>query len=433
VRVMVVGQGYVGLVAATGLANAGHDVVGVERDPARLRLLERGACPVYEPGLHELLTHVRRERRLTFTALVGSATGPFDAAIVTVDSPQTPSGAADTTDVEFALRQVFAIDPVPSVVINRSTIPPGTSATMLTRAANGDSFRSRYVYTPEFLSQGMAIADWCEPSRVVIGLWNEELLPLVDELFRSISAPRIVTGPTDAEMIKYASNAFLATKVSFVNEIANLCDRLGVTVDTVVAGLRLDPRMGAGFWRPGLGYGDSCLPKDVRALIQHAAELGYRMRVLESVEQVNQTQHSYPVRLIDDALRAAPPGTVRVAVLGLAYEPHSDDMRAAPSRQVVPALGTRAVEVRVWDRLLPAEQVARLFPGTGRCESVNSALVDAGIAVVLTEYPELSKLDWASVARNMTEPGLVIDAKNCLDPEEVRNAGLAYRGVGRPA
>jgi UDPglucose 6-dehydrogenase len=427
VRVAVVGQGYVGLTASTGLASAGHDVVGVECAPDRLEALRNGRAPFYEPGLAELLERVVATGRLAFARSLAEVDGHVSAVVVAVATPTDPEGSCDLTQVDCVLEDVLGRPEPPELVVLKSTVPPGTSEERMKRP-----IAARYVYSPEFLNQGNAVEEWRRPARVVAGLWNEELLPALRELFRGVEGPWVVTTPTDAEMIKYASNAFLATRTSFINEVANLCDRVGADVARVVEGIGLDPRIGSLHWFVGCGYGDSCLSKDVQALIHRAGLSGYSPRLLQAVQDVNSTQRLRPLRLVRAAVDGSP-GEPALAVLGLAFEPHSDDVRYAPSRLLVPEFLELVQDVRVWDPLLPSREIARLFPGTTACPSVEDAVRGAGVVLALTEYPEVRRAEWAALAPTIVSPRLVVDAKNCLDAAAVLDAGLDYRGLGRQA
>src|SRR5262249_36448333 len=371
--------------------------------------------------------------KLTFIQQVCDCPKPAEAAVIAVASPSLSSGGADVREVEAAVHDVLALDPLPGAIITKSTIPPTTSSTLVARFAHSAILRQLYVHCPEFLSQGTAVADWRYPSRLVVGLWNHGLMSLLQELFQEVDGPWVVGHPTEAEVIKYASNAFLATKISFANEIANYCDRVSASIDVVVDGLQLDTRMATGFWRPGLGYGDSCLPKDVAAFVQHAASVGYPMRLLESVQAVNATQRLRPVGVAREWVRehAAQPAP-SVAVLGLVYEPHSDDVRAAPSIEIVPELQQLSNDVRVWDPLLPDHRIRALFPNVTLSASPELALRGAHIVVVLAEFEQVMSLNWAAAAATLGPSAIVIDGKNCLDGGRVRCAGLEYRGVGRP-
>ncbi|MET8778096.1 nucleotide sugar dehydrogenase [Nocardia sp. NPDC004654] len=419
-QVAVVGMGYVGLTAALGLAASGHDVLGIDHDENRIALLRDRRCPFHEPDVAEAL--------LTTTATFEQALDvPVQAVIVAVSAPLDQDGAIDLRHVEAVLSETLSAQRLPDLVVVKSTIPPGTSERWATRFP---ALRPRYAHNPEFLNQGRALADWRAPDRIVLGLWNRELLPVLGALYHDKTAPRLVIGPTEAEAVKYASNAFLATKISFANEIANFCDEHGIDVDAVIDGVSLDPRMGQGFWRPGVGYGDSCLAKDMTALTRFARRSGRPMTLLESVAEVNDRQLRLPVEIVArEAAAGAPPP--EVAVLGLLYEPDSDDMREAPSRTVVPALGAVAADVRVWDPILSAAAFADLFPGVGRALGIKEAVLDAAVVLVLTEFPEVLALDWTAVAQLARPNCLVVDAKNALDPSVVAAAGLRYRGVGR--
>ena len=429
-RVVVVGQGYVGLTAATALAADGHDVVGVECDETRLQALRASAAPIYEPGLQELLADVVARGALTFAGSVAEVRAPVDAAIVAVGSPPSPGGGADLRFVRAAVDDVAALSPPPAVVMVKSTIPPGTSGELVARAPAPAALRARYVHSPEFLNQGVALDEWRNPARVVVGLWNESLIEPLRDLYRGVTGPWVVTTPVNAEMIKYASNAFIAARTSFASEIANACEHLGADVDEVLLGAGLDPRIGNESWKLGLGFGDSCLAKDVAALTFTSTAAGYPMRLLETVLAVNGAQRLRPVRTVRDALETAE-SDAPVAVLGLNNEPHSDDMRYAASLVLVPELQKVAADVRVWDPLLSAVEAEATFPGVTPCESLVDALTGAGVALVLTEFDDVTSADWTALASVMTEPGLVVDAKNCLSPAAVMEAGLAYRGVGR--
>ncbi|WP_431968880.1 nucleotide sugar dehydrogenase [Nocardia sp. bgisy134] len=418
-QVAVIGMGYVGLTAALGLAASGHDVLGIDHDERRVALLRERCCPFHEPDVAEALltTTVTFQRTLDV---------PVRAVIIAVSAPLDATGAVDLGNVQSVLAELLSAGSLPDLVVVKSTIPPGTSEEW---AARFPALRRVYAHNPEFLNQGRALADWRAPDRIVLGLWNRELLPLLGALYHDMTAPRLVVGPTEAEAVKYASNAFLATKISFANEIANFCGDHGIDVDAVLDGVALDPRMGQGFWRPGIGYGDSCLGKDVTALTRSARRRGRPMRMLESVAELNDRQLRFPVEIV--AHETAPGAPPEVAVLGLLYEPGSDDMRAAPSRTVVPELAAIAADVRVWDPVLSQEVFADLFPGVRRTAGIKEAVLDASVVLVLTEFPDVLALDWTALAQLARPDCLVVDAKNALARSDVEAAGLRYRGVGR--
>jgi UDPglucose 6-dehydrogenase len=292
--------------------------------------------------------------------------------------------------------------------------------------------RERYVYCPEFLNQGTALRDWANPDRIVLGVWQESAASHARQLLSGVDGRYVVTEPTEAETIKYVSNAFLATRISFANEIARLCEFVGVDVTNVLRCSGLDPRIGELFWRPGIGYGDSCLPKDLDALIQLAATYGYRLPILESVQLTNRAQHLRPLSIVREECAQLPSRPLTVAVLGVAYEPHSDDIRAAPSLSLIPQLALIASKITIWDPLVDTEVMTQLFPLARCAVSTVDAVRDADVVLVLTEYAEVVEGLWAGALKQNDEPIIIVDAKNCLsedlfDPDVVR-----YRAIGKP-
>jgi UDPglucose 6-dehydrogenase len=430
-RVVVVGLGYLGLTVAVGLAHSGHDVVGVEQNPDRLDLLRRHGMPFFEPGLGVALTTAAASGRLSFSADLMDVTGPTDAIIVAVGSPPLPDGGADVTQVEQVLGQVLALAPATTLVVVKSSVPPGTSDAW---AASGrfPDLAQRYVYVPEFLNQGTALHNWTNPHRIVLGGWDNRPIGEARKLFGAVDTTYVITTPAEAEAIKYTSNAFLAMRISFANEIAGLCEAVGADIEQVLHGMGLDPRIGPLFWRPGIGYGDSCLPKDVSALIHRAAAYGQRMPILETVQATNQAQHLKPLAILRQERSRLSSWPPRIAVLGLAYEPHSDDVRAAPSLSLVPQFRLVTPEITVWDPLLTGSMIAELFPFAHRAGSPAEAVRDANVVVVLTEYPDIVSGQWLGQIRHDGRPVLVIDGKNCLPTELLDHDSTVYRAVGKP-
>jgi UDPglucose 6-dehydrogenase len=288
------------------------------------------------------------------------------------------------------------------------------------------------VYCPEFLNQGTALQDWSKPHRIVLGVWQDSAASHARQLLSGVSGRYLVTEPTEAEAIKYVSNAFLATRISFANEIARLCEFVGVDVTNVLRGSGLDPRIGELFWRPGIGYGDSCLPKDLDALIQLAATYGHRLPILESVQLTNRAQHLRPLSIVREECAQLHRRPLTIAVLGVAYEPHSDDIRAAPSRSLIPQLALIASTVIVWDPLVDTEVTARLFPLALCAASAEDAVRDADVVLALTEYAEVVEGRWASALKRNGKPVIVVDAKNCLSEDLFDPAVARYRAIGKP-
>ncbi|MFG3495875.1 UDP-glucose dehydrogenase family protein [Streptomyces sp. NPDC047928] len=426
-RVAVVGQGYVGVTGAVALARQGHRVTGVEKDVARLDALVAGRAPVSEPGLQEELSLALGTGRLQFAPDLAPAhmNEPFDVVLITVGSPPADDGTADLTQVTAAFAEAAALVPVPHVVL-KSTVPPGTSD-RLVEAYPG--LRERFAYNPEFLNQGSALDDWTTPSRVVAGLWAQPVALVLRELYGALACPWVVTTPATAEMTKYASNAFLAMKISFANEFARLCSAPDLNTDQVMQAVGHDPRIGHAFLQPGLGFGDSCLPKDTAALARWSRTRGIPTPLLDAAIDTNRAQPG----LVRDVLRQEIGDDLarsEVAVLGARYEPWSDDMRAAPSRAVVPQLLAESAGVRVWDPSMDAGQLATLFPGATPCTDLATAVRGARAAVVITEWPEIIEADWVWLAGELVPPAVVVDGKNCLLPQRLAGLPLTYRSVG---
>ena len=427
-KVSVVGLGYVGSVAAVGLAAAGHDVLGIDVDKARVTTFRNGTLPIYEPGLSELLhTAVDRNKvRFLHTDEVSESLG--QAILVATGTPTTPTGGADLSQVRSALSWITEKQRDHAVIAMKSTVPPGTGVRLHESILRGSKLE--YVSNPEFLREGQAVYDWFHPDRIVIGGDNPESMQVVENLYSGIEAPYVVTDVTSAEMIKYAANAFLATKVSFINEIAALCDRLGVPVDDVRRGISLDPRIGPSFLQPGVWYGGSCFPKDVRALDQLALTNGHNFELLRSVITVNNRQRLLPLfslRAEFGKLRG-----VSVGVLGLAFKPETDDVREAPALDLIRALTDEGAAVVAYDP--KGVPMARgKVPDEARLTNDMMDCVDGAQALVLmTEWREFLEADWAEIYDRTQSPHLLFDGRNVLDPARMQQLGFLYRGVGRP-
>ncbi len=426
-RVAVVGQGYVGLTGAVALALQGHSVTGVEQDPGRLRTLDAGEAPVFEPGLPQQLAAALATGRLRFTDGLAEShrREAFDTVLITVGTPPGPGGSADLSQVTAVLEQAGNLLPPPRVVL-KSTVPPGTSSRL---AGTCPWLRERYAYNPEFLNQGSALEDWAAPARVVVGIWSHDSERALRELYAGVTGPWVVTTPTSAEMIKYASNAFLAMKISFSNEIARMCCGPDTDVDQVMQGVGYDPRIGHAFLQPGLGYGDSCLPKDTAALAHWASSVGIPAPLLRATIAVNDAQAGLALQILRTELGTALRDAT-ITVLGVRYEPWSDDLRAAPSRTVVPAILGEAARVRVWDPATDAVAVAKLFPAADAVPDLSDALSGAHAVVLLTEWPQAIEADWPRMAARLAGPRLLIDGKNCLPPERMAGLPVRYRSIG---
>jgi UDPglucose 6-dehydrogenase len=418
----VIGVGWVGLVTAACFAELGHPVVARDILPEKVEALSRGELTIHEPGLGELLS--RNAERLTFTTDMGELLDSARLLFVCVDTPPTRSGDADLSRVRSVVEELRAEGE--HMLIMKSTVPAGTGATI-----RRDLPGVAYVSCPEFLKEGTAVKDFMHPDRVVIGAdsGDEAAGDAVAALYEPLGGELVRTDVASAEMIKLASNAFLATKISFVNEIANVCEEVGADVGEVARGMGLDQRIGPSFLRAGIGYGGSCFPKDVSALKMLAGNTGYHFQLLNAVIEVNELQKRRVVQKLLGHL-----GSLvgkRVALLGLAFKPDTDDMREASSLVLAARLQGEGAEVSAYDPV--AAGAARdLLDGVELRDSALAALDGADAAVLVTEWPEFAELDWSAAASRMARP-LLIDGRNFLDPEKLISAGFEYEGIGRAA
>src|SRR4051794_38151646 len=420
----VIGTGYVGLVTAAGFAELGSDVWCIDIDADKIARLERGEIPIYEPGLAELVA--KNRDRLHFSTDITQALQHARLLFVAVGTPPTYSGDADLPAVHAVVNAMPASDR--HALVMKSTVPCGTGKSIKRIFGEQGKEGFRYVSCPEFLKEGSAVKDFLAPDRVVVGDDGDWAGDAVVALYAPLGAPLVRTDIASAEMVKLASNAFLATKISFINEIANVCEETGADVIEVARGMGLDDRIGTAFLKAGIGYGGSCFPKDVSALKQLAGNTGYHFQLLTAVIEVNELQKRRTISKLQKHL-----GSLvgkEVALLGLAFKPNTDDMREASSLVLAARLQADGARVRAFDPV--AEEEARKL--IGGVEFAGSALeaVDGADAVVLvTEWGEFSQLDWAEVARRMRGE-VVVDGRNFLDPGAVADAGLIYEGVGRP-
>jgi UDPglucose 6-dehydrogenase len=421
--IAVIGVGYVGLVTAAGFAELGSDVWCVDIDAARIARLQAGEVPIHEPGLEEVLAAQRE--RLHFTTELAEAVAHARLLFVAVGTPPTYSGDADLSAVNAV------VDALPEnghhVLVMKSTVPSGTGAAIKRTLAARDGGDFPYVSCPEFLREGSALPDFRHPDRVVIGDDGGEAGDAVAALYEPLGAPLVRTDVTSAEMIKLASNAFLATKISFINEIANVCEETGADVNEVARGMGLDPRVGAAFLQAGIGFGGSCFPKDVNALKQLAGNSGYHFQLLGAVIEVNELQKRRVVAKLQKHLGSLVGKTV--TLLGLAFKPNTDDLREASSLVLAARLQAEGAHVRAYDPVAEAG-AADLMPGVELAPGPLEAVAEADAVVLVTEWDEFAALDWGAVAERMNGR-LLIDGRNALDPKGVRAAGLEYEGIGR--
>jgi UDPglucose 6-dehydrogenase len=420
----VIGAGWVGLVTAACFADLGHDVVVRDVVPERIADLEAGRLPIYEPDLAELLE--KNRSRVRFTLDMADVFERARTAFVCVDTPPTYSGDADLSRVWTVVDELPEVEER-IVLIMKSTVPVGTGAQVRDRLDAAGLAHVGYVSNPEFLSEGTAVRDFRSPDRVVVGAFTDGDGDQVARLYTFVEAPVLRCDVASAEMVKLASNAFLATRISFINEIANVCEATGADVEAVARGIGLDHRLGPHFLRAGIGYGGSCFPKDTSALKQLAANSGYAFQLLSAVIEVNELQKRRVIAKLAKHL-----GTLKgrtITLLGLAFKPHTNDLREAPSLVLASRLLAEGATVRGWDPIATAE-ARELLGGIELFDDLEEAVSGADAAVVVTEWDELRELP--SLRESMRNP-LVVDGRNFFDPGELRAAGFTYEGVGRPS
>ncbi len=422
-RIAVFGAGYVGLVTGACLANLGHSVVVRDILPARVESLRRGEVPIYEPGLAELIA--RNAERLSFTTDVAEAIDGAEFVYVAVGTPPTYSGDADLSAVWTVIDELPAIDRR-CVVVMKSTVPVGTGTRIRHRLDERGLSQVGYVSNPEFTAEGTAVRDFLQPDRIVVGSFTTHDGDAVAALHDGIEGPIVRCDVASAEMIKLAANAALMTRISFINEIANVCEATGADVVRVAEGIGLDRRIGPSFLRAGIGFGGSCFPKDSLALKQLAANSGYHFQLLNAVIEVNELQKRRVIGKLHSHL-----GSLRgrsVALLGLAFKPNTDDMREAPSLVLAGRLLAEGADVRAWDPIADGSELH----GVRIAETVEAAAAGADAVVIVTEWPQLAEVDWTAVGATMRNR-VLIDGRNMLDLAALRAAGFIAEGIGRAA
>ena len=449
-RIAVVGSGYVGLVAAVCFAELGHEVINVDNDVAKIDLLQRGETPIHEEFLPELLAR-HRGNRLTFCSDLPTAVGKSQAVFIAVGTPSTEHGEADLSYVEQVSREVAGAINEYKIVVEKSTVPVFTSdwirRVMLLDGADAEHFD--VASNPEFLREGTAVSDFLYPDRIVVGADTARCAAVLNQIYEPLTSgeyykrsgiipnpggaktppPIIVTGAKSAELIKHASNAFLATKISFINAVANICEAVGADIKEVCDGIGADARIGRRFLNPGIGYGGSCFPKDLKAFSSVARETGYDFRLLHEVMEINAEQRTRFLRKVRSVLWTLK--GKRLAVLGLAFKGGTDDIRESPAIEIVKSLRKEGCEIRVFDAAA-AERAREVLPQEGihYCASPYEAANQADALLILTDWPEFAKLDLPRLKGALTYP-IVVDGRNLYDPAAMAAAGFIYSSVGR--
>jgi len=430
-KIAVIGTGYVGLVAGACFAESGNDVVCVDKDGAKIRTLRAGKMPIYEPGLEELVRRNRHENRLTFTTTLPKAVRSSILVFIAVGTPQGEDGAADLQHVLEVAREVARAMNGYKVIVDKSTVPVGTAAQVREVIRRETTHPFSVVSNPEFLKQGAAIDDFMKPDRVVIGAEDPRAREIMQELyapFTRTGAPIMMMDCASAELTKYAANAMLATRISFMNEVANVCEAVGADVDEVRRAIGADKRIGTSFLFPGVGYGGSCFPKDVKAMIHFAAQKDYEFRILRAVEEVNTTQKTRLAAKMRSHFGSLKGKTI--AIWGLAFKPRTDDMREAPAIPLIKLLLAEGADVQAYDP--QATKVAKgIFGSKVTFVTKNyDALKGADGLAIVTEWSEFRRPDFEKMRKLMRSP-VVFDGRNLFEPDQMKQSGFTYYSIGR--
>lgn len=431
-HIAVIGTGYVGLVTGACFADFGMRVTCVDKDEAKIASIKAGQMPIYEPGLEALVAKNVREGRLDFSTDLRSTVAQSLVVFLAVGTPPSGDGSADMTQIDEVAFEIAKALNGYKVIVTKSTVPVGAASRIKKIIEENRATASRFsvAANPEFLREGAAINDFMRPDRVVIGCTDEEAIAILKDIYRPlylIETPFVITTPESAEMIKYASNAFLATKVSFINEIARLCELLGADVHDVAKGMGMDVRIGSKFLHPGPGFGGSCFPKDAKALVALGRSVNYDVRIVEAALFVNDLQRK---SIIERVRRLVPQLEGKtIAILGLAFKPETDDIREAPALKIIEDLLSGGAKVRAYD---PAaiETARRILPGIEYCEDEYEAARGSDVLVVVTEWNQFRRLDMLRLKEVMREPNIV-DLRNIYEPETMRSEGFNYLGMGR--
>ncbi len=432
----IVGSGYVGLVSGVCLSALGHTVTCVDNDPEKIKKLKSGKATIYEPGLQELMTKQMKKRKLFFSPSIRETTKRSQVIFIAVGTPSKKNGDADLTYVENVSREIALGMDSYKLIVEKSTVPAETGKrierTIKLNLPKKFQERSRQVpfdvaSNPEFLREGSAIADFMNPDRIVIGVESKKAEDLLKEIYKPLKARVIVTNITSAEMIKHASNSFLATKISFANAVAQICDRVGADILKVTEGMGYDKRIGSSFLNAGVGFGGSCFPKDVDAFIRLSEKSGYDFNLLKAVRSTNEEQKASFVRLIEDKLWIIKGKTI--GILGLAFKPNTDDMRNAPSLDIIQALQNEGAKIKAYDPQA-MDNAKKMLKGVTLCNDVYSVAKGADCLVILTEWDEFRKVDFKRLRKALRQP-MIFDGRNLYQGDDLVNSGFEYFGIGR--
>ena len=429
-RLAIIGTGYVGLVTGTCFADLGNDVICADNDGRKIGMLEKGEIPIYEPGLEELVRRNSREGRLTFTTDLKKAVRSSDIIFICVGTPSRDDGKADLTGIEKVSRVIAEHIDAYKLIVEKSTVPVETGEwvrnTINAFKKNGAEFD--VASNPEFLREGSAIKDFTSPDRVVIGVESKRAEELLCELYGPLKTRIVVTNIKGAEIIKHASNSFLATKISFINALSNICEKVGADINSVAEGIGLDSRINTHFMKAGIGFGGSCFPKDLKAFIHISEKVGYPFDLLREVEKINEMQKDLVMRKITEMLWNLPEKVI--GVWGLAFKPNTDDIRSAPALDIIGRLLKEGARVKAYDPVAMKKTREDLGDEITYCRDAYEAAQDSDCVILMTEWNEFKEVDWKRVKEIVRQPA-VLDGRNIYDPEKLKKMGFKYAGIGR--
>ncbi|NMC36457.1 UDP-glucose/GDP-mannose dehydrogenase family protein [Candidatus Beckwithbacteria bacterium] len=427
-NIAVIGTGYVGIVSAVVYADFGNQVWGVDIDPKRVETLKKGIPPIHEPRLDEFLQRGLKAKRLHFTSSYQEALDNCQIVFICVGTPQSDSGKVDLRYVETAVESIAKALKQPTTIVLKSTVPPGIHKHLTKILDQHTKVAYEFASAPEFLREGSAITDTVHPSRIVIGVASQKAKDDLLDIHKSLPGERIVTDVVSAQMIKYAANSLLATKISFVNGIARICDLLGADVTDVMKGVGTDPRIGNQFLSPGLGFGGSCFPKDIKGLYYLAKDAGYDFELLKTVDQINDSQVAYVISKIEKKYGSLQ--GKQIAIWGLAFKPDTDDMREARSVTLINLLLQKGAKVSAYDPIATAISKTIFGDKISFADSPAEAAKEADAIFLVTEWNEFKEVDFAQIKKDM-KGDLLVDGRNMYDPQELKKLGFSYVGVGR--
>jgi len=429
-NIAIVGAGYVGLVTSACFAELGHKVICVDNDASKIKALNQMKVPLYEPGLEELVRRNKREGRLFFSSNIRDGVKKSDIIFIAVGTPSRESGEADLTFVENVSREIAASMPSYRLIVEKSTVPVNTGEWVehTIKVFNKRNIKFDVASNPEFLREGSAIKDFMNPDRIVIGVKSRKAREILSELYKPLKAPIVVTDIKSAEIIKHASNSFLATKISFINAVSDICDKVGADIVEVARGIGLDRRIGKEFLNAGIGFGGSCFPKDLSAFIGIAERIGYDFGLLKEAQKVNDHQKVLLLKKIEVLLWNLPKKTI--GVLGLSFKPDTDDIRRSPALDIITMLHKEGVKIKTYDPQAMAKAKKALPKGVELCKDAYSVARKSDCLLLATEWNEFKELDFKRIKKLMRQP-ILVDGRNIYDPSEMKRLGFTYVGIGR--